>query len=245
MSAYEDLRAGSQTRPAPVPEGPWVMAQEWQNVLFLHWRVDPGRIQAQLPPGLEVQTMDGAAWLSLVPLHMAHIHLRYLPPIVHFAHFAELNVRTYVTRAGQPGVRFLRILAANRPSSWIGRTVFHTPYLDAAASLRPDGAGFRFTCTRPPAAFEARYGGDGPAFTPAPGSLELFLTERYAMYVSGRKGRLYRGDIQHSPWTIQRAAVEIVTDTVLDAVGFGDLGPPDSAFYSTGTRSVVWPLERV
>jgi uncharacterized protein YqjF (DUF2071 family) len=245
ITDYDDLRAGSPTRPTPVPEDPWVMAQEWEHVLFLHWRVDPDRIRVLLPAGLDVQTMDGSAWISLVPLHMADIHLRYLPPVVHFNHFAELNLRTYVTHDGQPGVRFIRILAANRPSSWIGRNLFHTPYQNAAAALHAEGAGFHFTCRRGRAGLDVSYHGAGDFFAPQPGSLELFLTERYAMYVTGRTGRLYCGAIQHSPWEIQPAEVDVITDPVLDVNGFGDLGRPTSAYFSAGTRSVVWALERV
>jgi uncharacterized protein len=242
MVTYSDLATGTPDR--PVPARPWLMAQEWQNVLFLHWAVDPGTIRDRIPAGLELQTWEGRAWITLVPLHMADIHLRHLPPIFHFEHFAELNFRTYVTKDGFPGVWFFDILADNRPSCWIGRLLFHAPYRDASASLTSEQEHFDFKCRRGSTICSVRYTPHGDPFTPKAGSLDLSLTERYAMYVTGWGGRLLRGVIHHSPWELRQVDVEIEEDSVLTADGFPGLGPPDRAFFSSGTRSVVWSLER-
>jgi uncharacterized protein YqjF (DUF2071 family) len=221
------------------------MGQLWEHILFLHWRVDPDVLEALIPARLTLEVMDGSAWVSAVAVHMNDIHLRHLPPLVHFEHFAQLNLRTYVNYQGYPGVRFLRILAANRPSSWIGRKLFHTPYHNAEAWQRLEGAGFHFLAQRDQSVFEATYTPDGTAFTPAPDSLEAFLTARYCMYATGWFGRLYRGDIQHSQWLLQPADAKILQNTALAHVGLPDLGEPAHAFYSNGTRSVVWPMQRL
>jgi len=44
-----------------------IMRQDWRNVTFLHWRVDPGVVRGLIPPQLEPDVFDGSAWIGLVP----------------------------------------------------------------------------------------------------------------------------------------------------------------------------------
>ena len=39
--------------------------------MFLHWRIAPEVLQAQLPDEVTVETFDGSAWLGLVPFWYA------------------------------------------------------------------------------------------------------------------------------------------------------------------------------
>src|ERR1700676_3732898 len=43
------------------------MSQTWRRLTFLHWPYDPALVQTLLPPGLTLDTFDGAAWIGLVP----------------------------------------------------------------------------------------------------------------------------------------------------------------------------------
>ena len=49
------------------------MSQLWRDVTFLHWSVDAETVQRRLPDGLTVDTIDGLAWVGLVPFHMVGI----------------------------------------------------------------------------------------------------------------------------------------------------------------------------
>ena len=91
-------------RPWPFPSGPWSIAMEWNDLAFLHWRVDAKKIQALLPEGLELEMCDGSAWLGVVPFRMERTRARWFPPIPSAHTFPELNVRTYVRCAGKSGV---------------------------------------------------------------------------------------------------------------------------------------------
>lgn len=225
-------------------ERPWIMEQRWENVLFCHWRYSADAVRRVVPDELDIDERDGSAWVSVVPLRLSDIHLRDLPPIPYLTHFAELNVRTYVTRNGQPGVWFLSIDAANSACSWIGRCIFHAPYHEADVRLEGDGP-FDVSSDRGGVKFDARYEPRGDPFAPEPDSLELFLAERYAMYVRTRTGRVLRGAVRHEPWALQPAGVDIKTNTVLDAAGLPAPAGQPLVFYSAGTTSEVCALERV
>lgn len=44
-------RLAARERPAGSP----VMFQTWEDLLFLHWEIDPAEIRARIPEGLEVE----------------------------------------------------------------------------------------------------------------------------------------------------------------------------------------------
>ena len=63
----------------PPPDRPWVMRQRWRNLLFAHWRLDPAAIRGLVPSQLELDLLDGAAWVGVIPFWMTDIAPRDLP----------------------------------------------------------------------------------------------------------------------------------------------------------------------
>lgn len=87
-------------RPWPLPEGNWSYYQEWNNAVFLHWRVDNDAIRKMVPADLELELFDRSAWVSLVAFTMEKIRPRILPAVGLVSNFHEINIRTYV-RSGK------------------------------------------------------------------------------------------------------------------------------------------------
>ena len=102
-------------RPWPLPRSPWLMTQSWHNLLFAHWPVDAQLLRAKVPAGLPLDLYDGQAWIGVVPFRMTNVAPRFVPSIPFISEFAELNVRTYVTVGGKPGVYFS---ASMRRARW-------------------------------------------------------------------------------------------------------------------------------
>ena len=100
-------------RPWPLPDEPWMQAQTWEDLLFAHWRVDAGDLARLLPPELPLDTYDGAAWLGITPFRLTDLRLRGMPPLPWRVGFPELNVRTYATADGRPGIWFFSLDAAS------------------------------------------------------------------------------------------------------------------------------------
>src|SRR5207237_1052302 len=119
-------------RPGPFRWLPWIMNQTWQNLLFLHWSVAPEVIQPLVPPQLTIDCRDGEAWVSLLPMRLANLHLRGLPPLPFVSTFPEINLRTYVRVNGVAGVFFFSIDAPNPLAVWASRILFHLPYVRSA-----------------------------------------------------------------------------------------------------------------
>ena len=148
-------------RPWLPPARPWALAMQWHDLLFMHWPLRPAMLRPLIPPPLQLDTFDGDAWIGVIPFHMTGVRPHGVPALPWASAFAELNVRTYVTLGGKPGVWFFSLDAASPFAVRAARLAFHLPYYDARmASIRGDAV--RYTCTRthygaPPADFAARY----------------------------------------------------------------------------------------
>jgi uncharacterized protein YqjF (DUF2071 family) len=219
---------------------PWVMSESEEGLLFMHWPVAVDSLRPLVPPGLEIDTYDGQAWLTLNAFNMAVAKFRNLPPLPGLNTSPEVDLRTYVRAEGQPGMFFLSMDIDNQLGVWISRTLYYLPYLQAQVEFSFLGDGFRFESRRratksaPAASFGATYGPAGEPFCARPGSLEAFLLERHAFFTASPRGRLHRGQDHRLPLVLLPAEAEIETNTVVCAAGI-DL--PDVApllHYSPG-----------
>src|SRR4051812_45302919 len=212
-------------RPWPLPSSPWYMRMSWHDLLFAHWPIAPETLQPLIPAGLTLDTFDGQAWVSVVPFRMSEVVLRQAPELPWLSAFLELNVRTYVTIDDKPGVWFFSLDAANPIAVAVARRWFHLPYFRARMGLQRDGDWIAYHSERrhrgfPLGEFRGRYRPTGPSYLSQHGSLETWLTERYALYSADLHGRIFRGDVHHVPWPLQPADAEIAVNTVCDAHGF-------------------------
>lgn len=211
-----------------------LISMRWEDLLFAHWEVDPSVVAEKLPDRLEVDTYEGKAYLGVVAFVMRDIRPRLVP---YGLDFAELNLRTYVRHEGTPGVYFFSLDADDRLGVTVARLAYELPYYRATTQVDMREGEVRFRSSRthegaPPANFDATYGGVGDSFLAEEGSLEEFLTERYAFFVPSN-GTL-RGDIHHPPWTLKDAKAEIRTNTLFGANGFGKPDGEPHLCYSPG-----------
>ncbi len=107
------------------------MTQIWHELLFAHWPIAPTDLRPLIPSVLELDTFEGQAWIGIVPFHMSNVHPRGFPSVNGLSKFPELNVRTYVTVNGFPGVFFFSLDAGNSIAVFLARTLFHLPYFKA------------------------------------------------------------------------------------------------------------------
>jgi uncharacterized protein YqjF (DUF2071 family) len=231
-------------RPWPLPGRPWLMGQTWERLLFAHWRIEPDRLRRVIPAELTPDTHDGAAWIGLTPFEITGLRLRGTPPPPLLSRFPELNLRTYVTVAGRPGIHFFSLDAGSRAAVAAARSAYRLPYAYARMSVRARGDRTQYQSRRERelAAFAGEYGPSGSEFTARPGTLEHFLAERYCLYVVDEHRRILRGDIHHPPWPLQPATCSLSENTVASAAG---ITLPDEApllHYCRRQDMVAWSL---
>jgi uncharacterized protein YqjF (DUF2071 family) len=59
------------TPEAPILSWPQILRQNWLNLSFLHWTVEPLSIAHLYPPDTEPDTFDGNSFVGVVPFQMA------------------------------------------------------------------------------------------------------------------------------------------------------------------------------
>ncbi len=181
----------------------------------------------------------------MVPFRMTGVMRRYAPDLPWISAFPELNVRTYVERNGKPGVWFLSLDATNPLAVWAARRFFHLPYFQAAMSLTEGAAGITYRSARRDAGFEGLYRPTSEAYRSSLGSLEHWLTERYCLYARCPRGRLWRNEVHHAPWPLQKAEASIRINRMLTYHGLDVPGPPPLLHFARRIDVVVWSGELV
>jgi uncharacterized protein len=217
-------RTAADHRPYPPPDSPWIMRQVWNDLLFAHWPIPPDEMRAVLPPVLRphLDLYEGQAWLAVTPFWMSGVRLRLLPPLPWLSTFPELNVRTYVTLGGRPGVYFFSLDAGNPIAVLAARLFYHLPYFNASMRVRTREATLHYESRRTHrrarlAELRLRYRPTGSVGEAVPGSLADWLTARYCLYAVSRRGRVYRAEIDHAPWPLQPAEAEFELNTMATA----------------------------
>src|SRR5262245_23000420 len=234
-------------RPWPVPAGPWVMTQTWNDLLFAHWPVTADRLRPLVPARFELDLYDGQAWLGVVPFHMTNVTPRLVPALPWISAFPELNVRTYVRVGDKPGVYFFSLDAGNPIAVGAARALLNLPYFSANMHVTP-GDTVRYRSRRlsePAAQFEGSYRARGNPRAPALGSLEYFLTERYCLYAVDHQFRAYRLEIHHPVWPLESAEAEIPVNTMAQAAGITLPAMAPLLHFVKRQDMVCWAPERL
>jgi len=235
-------------RPWPVPLSPWRMTQSWHDLLFAHWPVDAEQLRSRVPAGLPLDLYSGQAWIGVVPFRMTNVAPRFVPALPFVSEFAEINVRTYVNLSGKPGVYFFSLDAESAMAVAAARSLLQLPYFTARMDVRCDGHCVDYASRRNDGAgsaaeFVARYQPVGPRYEPVPGTLDYFLTERYCLYNVDARFRVYRLEIHHLPWKLQRAEATITTNTMAEAAGIRLPSVPPVLHFSARQDTIAWAPE--
>ncbi|MBX3013516.1 MAG: DUF2071 domain-containing protein [Caldilineaceae bacterium] len=253
-SPFAAILKAQEHRPWPLPPGPWVMAQQWLDLLFAHWPIPFEVMRAVVPPQLPLDTWDGMAWIGVVPFRMQGVRPRWVTPMPWLSAFPELNVRTYVTvrdrGVEKRGVYFFSLEAANPVAVAIARRSFKLPYFHALMSLVEQAGVIDYRSHRihrhaPAAEFAGRYQPTGATYAAKPGSFDAWLTERYALYTVDWRGQPLIGEIHHVPWPLQPATATLTANTMAAANNLTLPALPPILHFARHLDVVVWPLRPV
>lgn len=231
------------------PSSAVVMKQDWSHLLFLHWEIDPAVIQATLPPGLNVDTYDGKAYLGIVPFFMEKIRPSYCPAVPGLSWFQELNFRTYVhDEQGRPGVWFYALDCNQWLAVKIARALFHLPYQHAQMKSSQQGSRLNYTSRRKGCdqAQTFNYPAElNHSETAKLGTLEFFLLERYRLFSTDRNSVIHSGLVHHTPYQFQDIDITDYSTRLFSLCGFEEPDTPPVSSLIAETVSVdIHPLKK-
>ena len=228
---------------------PFLTAQ-WRNLVILTYAVDPARIIDLVPAGTTLDWWHRQAYVSLLAFQFLDTRILGTPIPFH-QDFEEVNLRFYVRRSTDEGVRaavvFIRELVPRQLVGGMARLLYREPY--QVVSMRskvspgpPPDVEYQWDSTGHWCTLAAA--GKGEGHEPAPGSLDEFLTERHWGY-NGERGKdtlEYRVD--HPRWTIWHAEnvhVDFHAETLCGLDLAPQLKTPISALIADGSAvSIHW-----
>jgi uncharacterized protein YqjF (DUF2071 family) len=224
------------------------MKQVWHDLLFMHWPVAVEPLRQLIPPSLQLDLYDGQAWVSVVPFTMSGIRLQFTPPVPFASAFAELNVRTYVTVNGKPGVFFFSLDAANLLAVKAARWAYHLPYFHARFNVEQRDGTIHYECARLNSSrntqFRGSYRPTSAPFYAQSGTLDYWLSERYCLYAY-HQGKTYRCEIVHPPWELHNAEADVAINTMAQSKGIEFLAERPLLHYSRVKEVLTWGLDDV
>ena len=208
---------------------------ELRDVCFLHWPVPESRVDSLVPDWLTVDTADGSAWISALPMRMASLDVLGVP--VREA-VEAVALRTYVRSAsGDRGVYFCSVDATDRPAAETARRLLRSPHFHAEIDRTTDGDRTSVRATRRDganAAFAVSYEPSGHVQPAGPDTLASFLAERYRYFTEGPFGTRLVGSVGHDPWQLQSATASVTRDSLLETVGLHATDERPLVHYSDG-----------
>lgn len=195
-------------RPYPLPNLPWVSTQRWENVLFLHWPVLPKVLAPYIPHKLQLDLYDGAAWLGFVYFLVRGMRPRIMPALPCISSYLQLNVRTYVTYKGKPGVYFFNLDVDSKLACLLAGTVYSLPFRKAKMKMDKQGDYINMVSMWTNGVFteemSCSYAPVSSVFQAQINTLDYWLLERYCLW-NIREEKIVRTDIHHTKWCLQRA----------------------------------------
>jgi uncharacterized protein YqjF (DUF2071 family) len=240
MTDIFNILSDTAHRPFELPIGQWKYYQEWNNALFLHWKIPFDILRRHVPDQLHIDTYDGNCYISLVAFTMQKIRPKYLPAIKFISDFHEVNLRTYIDNGNKKGVYFLNIEAEKHLSVFVARRLSGLPY-EKSIINRSDktynskNAIKNFVLDTEFEAKEKLLNKSG---------LDKWLTERYCLYLKVNE-KIFRYHIHHKEWELKNVVIKKLN---LD-YKIGDLNllnnRPDLAHYSDGAKVLAWNRHEV
>ena len=235
----DDILGDTKHRTFDYPKNGWTYYQEWNNALFLHWKVPFDALRKLVPQKLNLDAYDGVVYVSLVAFTMQKIRPRNFPAVKFISDFDEINIRTYIDNDNKKGVYFLNIEAGKHLSALIAKTLSGLPY--GKSDIQRTNENYKSTNIQKKFNLDTEF--EVKKRLTEKSTLDNWLTERYCLYFD-KAETIYRYDIHHKEWEIKN--VDIKRLNVNYKIGDINLtNKPDFMHYSDGVKVLAWERKRV
>ena len=229
----------------------------WVQLAMLNYAVDPAILADLVPAGTQLDFWEGKTFVSVVGFRFQKARLFGLPIPFH-QNFEEVNLRFYVLRHTDEGVRrgvvFIKEIVPRTAVAWVASTLYNENFLVAAMRHQVSG----FDSSDPSVLYEwqtdRRWNrlavrGSGLAALPDESSEEAYVVEHYWAYSRQRNGSTFEYKVEHRPWRVWHAA-ESSLDCDVESLYGADFvhhlaGPPTSALLADGSEVAVLGGRRI
>lgn len=181
------------------------LTARWSNLCIFSYAVRPSLLLPYLPTGLELDTRDGHAFVSLVAFDFLDTRV-FGVAWPGYRNFPELNLRFHVRCGADRGVVFVREFVPLRLVAWLARWLYNEPYRAAPMKRVIDDQPNRLSVE-----YRLAWGGRThsigataakPAIVPGEDSDEHFFKEHRWGFGTRRRRRTTRYEVRHAVWQV-------------------------------------------
>lgn len=224
------------------------LTAEWRNLFLATYAVPPSLLKPHLPVGLELDTRDGNAFVSLVAFQFVHTRV-FGVSWPGYRNFPELNLRFYVRQGGDRGVVFVREIVPLRLVAWMARWIYNEPYRVAPLTCHcledENTRTMEYRLTWAGREQVLHISGRKAVYLPGPTSDEHFFKEHRWGFGRTRSGQPLRYEVAHPVWEVfpvESYHIEMDWASVYGPEwGFLSKATPMSAVFADGSAVAVYP----
>lgn len=226
-------------RPWELPNESWSFYQEWNNAIFLHFKVELEELKQYIPKELEIDLFEKKPWVSVVAFTMEKIRPKNIPAFSPISNFHEINIRTYVKMNNKTGVYFLSIEGGTKLSCKIAKFISDLPYRYSLIERTSKLYSSSNLIFKDELCFKFEIGKQ----IKHKSKLDNWLTERYALFQE-TDNYINEYEIHHLPWLINNVEVKSLK---CNYPRFKNLlnNKPDKMQYSKGVKVIAWEKNRI
>jgi len=195
------------------PNGVFLRA-EWRALAMLNYVVDPTLLLQYVPAGTELDSWDGKTFASLVGFRFLRTRVFGIPFPFH-CNFDEVNLRFYVRRTDETGVKrgvvFIHEIVPRWAIAAIARGFYNERYLARPMAhdvdnLNSERISAMYAWKLPGGWNRINLVTAGEPTLPKESSQEQFITEHYWGYAQGKRGGCIEYRVEHPPWRVWQAS---------------------------------------
>lgn len=240
MTEILKILSNTAHRPYELPIDKWRYYQEWNQLLFFHWKIPFDVIRKVVPAELTIDTFQDECYVSLVPFTMEKVRLKFLPAVGLVSNFHEINLRTYINFKGQGGVYFFSLEAQKYFSAYLSRKLSGLPY-EKSSINRSDG---NYRSMNKVKAFSLDVEYEIKEVIHQKTELDKWLTERYRVYFA-ENGSVYQYDVHHNEWEVRHIELKkFQLNYSINGFSFTNR-KPDLMHYSEGVKVLAWSKKKI
>lgn len=231
------------------------LTADWRYLVMLNYQIDPAVLAPLVPRGIELDSWRGENFVSMVGFLFENTRVLGLPIPFH-QKFEEINLRFYVRREAEDGLRrgvvFVKEIVPRAAIALVARRLYNENYValptgnvicrsdDAARVI--DSAKYYWTFNKRAQFIEIVTRGVPSSFVED--SQEEFIAQHYWGYSSQKNGGTVEYRVDHPPWRIWQAASTRLDCDVESLYGRQFVKflavEPSSAFLAEGSAIAVY-----
>lgn len=226
------------------------LSARWEDLVMANYAVDPAILQPYLPRGVELDTFQGNAYVSLVGFMFKGTSLFHIP-IPFLGTFEEINLRFYVKREDADGIKrgvvFINETVPFKAVAWLANKLYKEHYIAIPTKNKITRSSHgKSICYDWKINHAWNHLSVQAAAEPLPmltGSIEEFIFEHYYGYTKIDAQRTQEYKVNHPRWmvnTVQDYAIDCDFRAMYgESFAYLQNQAPDSVILAEGSAVTV------